>query len=247
MASQTDRAEYNKYSAFIIEEASLRHLAGIIASTQLTAKYTVHYSSNLVSEYDAIEDIIELPNTSASPIVKLAIKGADTVGGVSLEMKVDADTSKPNTCYSISGDRRGVVLLKQNLDEWFTEIKPWYSRFSLVNFGTAAVIALLGSMFAFILLLTIPMMVAFLSGQMSFWYRLDLMRAVLIIGAILIVSSLIIAAVKPRMFPVGTFAIGYGVKRLRNAESLRNMIGSGVILAALVNVFVALLMAASGS
>jgi hypothetical protein len=113
-------------------------------------------------------------------------------------MRIDDDLSAE---YIISGPQRDVIYFGEKLDHWIASCRQWYSAFFSSNLGVIPAIA------AFFL----PFLAAnWVSKNLPLKFGSISPLPIVVFCAVILLEIGIY-----NLFPRGTFAIGYGLKRHR--------------------------------
>jgi hypothetical protein len=206
--------------AFVVDANLLRRLATILSETSDKLEYTVKYSDGTSVHYPDIEDVIGQPNSKERSIVSLiAGPGDERVKSAYVNLK---KIGSPSLEYTINGTQRDVIYFADQLDDWVSAVRQWYSP---LFFSAGAVLGIV----AFLLPLYIWGRVSPIffpnppTGDWRSWVQ------VLALVAMWAAEYYVL-----KLFPRGVFAIGRGEKQHQFFVFVRNavLIGFAVSVAA---------------
>ena len=223
--------------AFVVNRDLLRRLAAILSETSNTLEYTVKYSDGTSVHYPKIEDVIGQPNSKERSIVSLIAGPADErAKSAYVSLKKNGS---PSLEYTINGTQRDVVYFADQLDDWVSAVRQWYSPF----FSSDTVGALNMPTFSgagavlFIVAIFLPIYVwgrvspIFLpnapNGDWRSWVQLLALVAMWATEYYLF-----------KLFPRGVFAIGRGEKQHQFVVFVRNAVLIGLAVSVAASFFV---------
>lgn len=205
--------------AFVVDANLLRRLAVILGEISNKLEYTVKYSGGTSVHYNNIEDVIGQPNSKERSIVSL-IAGPVDERSQSAYVNLKKIGS-PSLEYTINGTQRDVIYFADQLDDWVSAVRQWYSPF--LSSGAAGATPSGAGLVLFISAIVVPMYVLgritpilfpnAKSGDWQSWAEL-----LLLIGMWTAEYYLF------KLFPQGVFAIGYGEKQHRFFVLVRNVV-----------------------
>lgn len=244
--TQTTKIRSHKI-ACVIDEIALRQLGRILSEIDAPPCFTVSLEDGTKLEFDAVEKVIDMANSKTNPIVgidaRVRDKGQDKEIAVYLANPLM--TGSP-VYYSIAGSQQECILWSRQLDEWVSEAKAWYSRIANVDFVTFNFGLLVGLILALFVVAAIYILLGGVSTENGGDAKSEdssPLNAILILAAVMaFLLGSILNVVRNRLFPVWTFAIGYGKKRYEGQKRLREFIGVAVIVSFLINVLAALVL-----
>jgi hypothetical protein len=181
-----------------------------------------------------VEELQSFPNTSGREItaVYISTSGWDKPR-VTVWLK---DTSRfaPITFEVEDDDERTVIALSDKLGRWANDLRQWYSPFAHRTSGdTVGLSTLIG-------LLLISAAIFFPLARLIGPHPSDVgwvWGAALGIFSV-IVSAMLVTKVQWALFPVGSFAIGEGIRRHDRTVKLRGLWGSVLGVAILIGLVV---------
>src|SRR5258707_11603388 len=113
--------------AFVVNADLLRRLATILGETSDKLEYTVKFSDGTSVHYHDIEEVIGQPNSKERSIVSLIAGPADErVRSAYVNLKKNGS---PSVEYTINGTQRDVIYFADQLDDWVSAVRQWYSPF----------------------------------------------------------------------------------------------------------------------
>jgi len=194
--------------AFVVNADHLRRLATVLGEASKQREYTVGFSDGTSVRYDDVEDIIKLPNSEEHSITSL-IAGTPEEGNQTAFVTLrKSDPESPTVEYTLGGPQRNVVYLGAQLDDWVAAIRQWYSFAR--SFEAA------GAVFAFTALFA-PFIVWGYAFQFLLPQSVRTLPWVKYLVIILYVAEYGIF----KLFPRGTFAIGWGATREQFLAAVR--------------------------
>ena len=133
MTSTSATRTFARRLAFVVDDLALRQLDEILAKVSDKRVFSVVLKGNISNEYESAESVLRIPNSKDREIRRLTINtpwGSTPRATISLIGDSDFDTVK----YDISGDYKEIFIISSDLDEWISEVKPWYSRIATTDF-----------------------------------------------------------------------------------------------------------------
>ncbi len=229
--------------AYVIDDIALRQLSRIFAEIEGEEIYTVAFTDGTKQTFNSIEPIINLPNSSRNPIKEIeAATVAKSGARINLALGSLA-FGKRTIDYTVSGSEQQCRLLAWEIEEWIDETKSWYSRLAttdFVNFNITLVVTLFMALFVIAVIYVALIGIdsnsdsgdddSPLSGNSILGFALVMALAI----------GLVLNIVRNRLFPVSTFAIGYGKKRHEEKQRLREFVGITIVLSFLINILAAI-------
>jgi hypothetical protein len=209
--------------AFVVTPDLLKRLAVILGEISGALEYTAKFSDGTSVHYDKIEDIIGQPNSDERAIVSLIAGPADgDAKSVYVNLKKN---DSPSLEYTINGAQRDVIYFADQLDDWVSATRQWYSPFVSSTFSLAGLV-LLG------VVIFLPIYawehISRLSGALGKggsyqWIAVPSMVAMWVAEYFVF-----------QLFPRGTFAIGQGERRHQFFIYIRRTVIVGSLLSILI-------------
>lgn len=197
--------------AFRCDEDALRNVWRTVSETQDKApRITVEASDGSTLFIDDIEGLLAFRNARRRTINSIVIE-AQKGDGVTAQIRWKGG-SIPWIATYVSGEDKEVLYLHSQLWEILKSCEVW---FRMVHFG--------GVRFVTSFLMGVPGLIYLGRG----WYGT---ATILMWGALIIASPLV-----NWLFPPHSFLTGDGVRRWDNAKSARSVIGTVVVLGAIVS------------
>jgi hypothetical protein len=212
--------DFGYQSAFIVDEAALRRLDGIVREHSEGLAYRVMLSDRTTLQPPQFEDVLGLTNSASREIRKISV---ETLYGAALriELSIDADGGWSKTLeFTVRGEEKDVVFVSGKLEEWASTVTQWYGLISFPRVWMV-IFQVYGSFAGVVLILT---------GD---WLHWSLARRVVasIIGLVLIATAFALSLLRRWVFPPGIFAIGDGQKRLATFQTRQKVFTLETILA----------------
>jgi hypothetical protein len=134
------RRSYARPGAFVLDAKALTDLERILASTGQPRSYNVRLRDGTSDTYDALEPVLQLPNSKPRAIRSLSAVAADQ--SWTRRVTVELDGRLAEIGFELNADSADVASLNEKLDEWAMGVRPWYSRIAQIKWGTVALAVL---------------------------------------------------------------------------------------------------------
>jgi hypothetical protein len=227
------KAEKTKYSkaAIIITEEELKRLDAIAAQVDQARYYVVNAHGDLTVNCENIDELLRFLKTSASP-VKQMIVNTNPVNNRSLSLlaSIGRNSVLP-IYYQVKGSETEVPYITSVLDEWISDIKPWYSWITRTDVVMVLMAVIVGIDFPIVALAFI----AYAQVHPGEIFTLTLganTATYFFAGGIPVVAIALLGValnrVKSRIFPKSVLAIGEGLRRHKRVVFFRRAIGVGL-------------------
>lgn len=220
------RAQVSRAHAFVLREQSIRKIWGVLEEHVGTVAATARCTDELVRTFSSVEDLLNYENATSKRILSLRLDAQSNDGKISAELAF-AEHSWGTIELAVRGDEFAVSRLKDQLDDVFEGLRPWYWRFSRLDFFYIIGGAVL---FAYVLLNAYALGKPRSEFEMS-WSRALLMTLVTI--SIFAAIGFVIFGLNQlsrRYFPLAMFATGQGQARYAQDETVRWAIFVGFVI-----------------
>lgn len=233
--------------AYVIDEVALRQLQRILSETGVGCEYTIALEDGSQMTFDDVEDVISMPNSKINPIERISAASWNMLEKMRISMELRPGLYGGAIEYMTSGTEQQCIAWSRKLDEWVDEAKTWYSRIAVTDFvmfmlGSSLVLAFVVLLFGSIFLLV--------RGESTDSESDDGSSLVIAIFGLVVFTTfalgLILNVIRTRLFPIATFAIGYGKKRHEGTQRLREFVGITIIVSFLVNILAAIILGVAG-
>jgi len=200
---------------FLVDEESLRRLQSLLKEVNGSPEYKVKFSDGSTVRYTDVKEIISQSNSDRRFIVAViaSVEGHPRKSAF-LTMR---DDPLPSVEYTIRGPQRDVIYFADKLDDWVASCRQWYSVVLTSNLNI-----IIGFVF-----LILPLILGAWVAR-AFPFKIGTVSP---LPLITIVAAYAIEIWTAKLFPRGTFAIGWGSKR----HQVLNIIRNGVLLAFVVS------------
>jgi hypothetical protein len=204
--------------AFLVDSENLQSLEKLLSEIKGERDYKVKFSDGSTIKYSEVDDVLGQPNSDKRFIVSLLASVEGNTGqSAFVSMRNDPE---PSVEYTINGPQRNVIYFADKLDDWIASSKQWYSVFYSSRLVLLPVIG------AFILPFYLSDKAETLFPAQKSW-----------IGLTTIVAVIAAEIGFFKLFPRGTFTIGYGTKR----HQMFNYVRSGLIVTFVLSIIAGLI------
>jgi hypothetical protein len=238
--------------AFVLDDDLIRRLVNILVreTSEGSKADEISHHEDIVCEatfFDgtemqnaSVEDILALPNSRRSRIKAIRVSTLYR-SRVRASIRFNNQRIAP-VSYYLSGENRDVLVLSDKLDDFLPQIRPTWSplaRFSFVMFFVILYIAsfTLASLYLAFSYVFFPNELSGTTSE-SPPGSTSLFLAVVFL---IFVVGLVLDWIRTKLFPMGTFAIGQGVKRSRNLNFARGVFLTAIIIPVLLELIFILL------
>jgi hypothetical protein len=216
--------EFSFRAAFVLDQAALERVMHILREVSEDVEFRVHCSDGSTKYPSSSEEFLSLANTSDQAITRISL--ATTYARsprVSIDMRNDFEMGPSIEC-TVDGQDKDVVFLGHRLSEWVSTIRQTYSP---VAFSTPTGYGLVG--------LSYFLGTGLLIGSGMLFRKVSTPGAVGIgvLGILLVSAFWWGKRVRRRLFPIGLFAFGDGIRRHQESLSLRRQLSLAAILTAI--------------
>ncbi|MBN1965879.1 MAG: hypothetical protein JW910_14610 [Anaerolineae bacterium] len=231
--AKTTKSNYLRI-AFVLDERSLRQISAILADVSARINYGVKCLDNSEFETESIEDILNLPNTIERQILSISLR-TDWTTDPNIQITLRQDRSSFASLgaveYRISGNEKDVYFHSDRVESNLLNLRQWYTPFAvrdyvmiLLSFLGAISLGLVVSSVLITIGLSlasgIPMQSSSSSSiSSSFGWAMGIT-----ISALTIALGTALNSIRRRVFPVGEFLIGDGVRRHKRVQFARSLI-----------------------
>lgn len=234
MKASASRTFFNH--AFVLDESELRRIDTLLRKYSSEVTYEVMSKNRLAIRCSSVDEVINLPNPSETPIEEVSISTyfrnyiRITMNSNMLHYSVDVD------------DADSARLLVHDIESWFKELRPAYWWRAAGTDFQLLIVLLLSILAIPIAIMAIISVVTDISGTTI----VDSMLSHIGFSFILFVAMLLAYPLLLQLFPVATFAIGHGIKRMKNLGMWRRFFfGTSGIAGALLIAFITRLLGLS--
>jgi hypothetical protein len=193
--------------AFHADTEGLESLERVLSELKGAQEYQVRFSDGSTVKYLDVKDIVAQPNSGRRFIVAV-IASVEGRAGHSAFVTV-RDDPEPSVEYTINGPQKDVIYFADKLDDWIASCRQWYSPF----FSTLGVVPVVAA-------IILPL---YLAARISKVFPAKTGPLSLLPLLVMIVVGLAEYWIC-KLFPRGTFAIGYGAKRHQRFTFIRNSV-----------------------
>lgn len=203
--------------AFLVDAQDLRGLEALLKEFKGSLDYKVKFSDGSTVRYEDVEDVVSQTRQIVSVIASAEGHGRQSTF---LTMRIEP---QPSVEYTVNGPQRNVIYFAEKLDDWIASTRQWYSAFYSTNLNFIPAIS------AFIL----PFLATAWVGKALPWK----------VGATSPLPLVVLIAVAVaeywmfKMFPRGTFAIGFGIRKERWRAALRVSLAGAFVVSFIAGVF----------
>lgn len=229
MPTRTSQSRVS-HVAYVMDEESLRQVAGILFGISDQIEYTIECSDGSSIDYSLLDDVLAFQNPKNRRVTGLSLN-TSWQQEPHIQMRFKGRSAVPIE-YTVRGEEKDVFYLSGRLDEAIAALRRWYSPVAYFDFMWAA---LVGFLLGTIATLVVAAWTRRSGGESI---RSDLLTLALFLTAILAVLALgaLLNFVRNRLFPVAAFAIGGGAARYGLVVFWRRALGIGFVLALLASV-----------
>ncbi len=226
-------AEDSYFSVLILREKDLSKINEILRGfldSGASLSFYFDCSDKITREYDSITDAKKYENQNERRITSLWIYGRSKSPERWVSIRI-AGRRLSNVTISLKGPGMAVASCMKKIEEWLTEMRPWYARFAsptVYFFGPALVMLL----FCFGIIAWKAV-----TGKMDnkpLEFTPQFLLTIIASGLFGVVSTVMLNAFHNWLFPVVVFAIGQGDEREKRLASWRSvvlgLIGLGLIV-----------------
>lgn len=228
-------AKFEANQAFVIKSKDITKIWKLLEDNGMIVEASISCSDQLIRKFTNCETLAQYDNPKRMRITALEISG------LSKEPYEKADISIGRSNYtpisvSIRGEESSVALMRMTLADIIDGIKPWYSRFAIIDLWYPLTIILFAGLFILQMmlpsnpqkhgvtfdkaLLTLSIAIVFLGGIAAIYWGINKIQAY--------------------CFPRATFAIGEGEKEYSFLEQIRWVVIIGFMVSVVASIFVAI-------
>jgi hypothetical protein len=242
----------SKRMAFVVDESVLRRLDEVL-KTWGDPSYEVQAKDGTVTPCPDLDCLLDQSNSQSRAITRISAESRPMKRDVQSYQHLNVnlnDSRFDNVDYRVVGDSDRVFILANRLDEWLTEIRPWYAPIAALDRSdvTTFFLAPLSSIMV-IFLVALGVLIGLQVQSIGTHFDMPVGSAILggvgaaVFTYILISLGTHLGPVKDRLFPLATFAIGYGQKRYEQMRKIHDIALRSVVLAIVVGVIVKIISA----
>ncbi|WP_027858201.1 hypothetical protein [Marinobacterium jannaschii] len=228
-STYSDKSEH----AFVLHDNDLRKLWQKLEAYGCSVTATVKFSDKVERKITNIEDLLSFENSKKRSIQSIKFQSHSEHGHNRTSIEFDSSIYRTITVSS-SGDDELVTKVSDELTEFTSGIKPWYSSVSRLDvFWLIFVPFVLAFMFA-------DMMHASSAEDVALTFKQSAtaIGAIAAIGLGLYLSHKLLSTWKNYLFPIASFAIGQGAKRYKTQDQFRFTAVIGFIVSIAASLFV---------
>ena len=197
--------------AFVFGEDALQRLLATLApfSEEIELKVTCSDGSTL--EPGSASELLDLPNPPYRKITSLAVSNHILRSKVHADLTLNVDEwfiSSSSVTYTLRGEDADVLQLDRDVNDWLTLMRQWYSPIAFP--GMPSVMLSLGAWAA-------GWLIAWSARNISakhqvFWFS---------VGLLLQAFAWTNWWIRKKLFPIGVFEIGDGIRRHQALRDFR--------------------------
>ena len=205
--------------AFVIKNEDLKKIDSLFKKFNAEPEYSVETVDGFRTTYYNLDDVLNLENPSSNSIERVKISGRSA--NPSWQAWIIFGKGRiANIRYSITIEDRINQMISELIGTRIEAVKPWYSRLSRTDFISYTMAMFSGAIIVSWLLIAIGFFET--SGEEITTEEDALVKllTVLIIGAVFGLGWLL-NKFRSKFFPIGTFAIGQGLRRYEVLEKIR--------------------------
>ncbi|MEP7289901.1 MAG: hypothetical protein ABI947_29500 [Chloroflexota bacterium] len=228
----------------MLDEIHLRELDDILAQLDQPRHYEVTAADSTALRCNDVETLVRqtIPTRSLIKEIEVTTPISERPNArLVLRKATDQDT----IYYALNGSETEVPYLSVRLNEWIATLEPWYARWTRFNILFALSAVLLTLALALVCVIGGLYVWSLSRGISVAWAKpIDPTLTLYVTGitlVILIGMAVVLGALRARLLPSTTFAIGYGLQRhkrvvqLRRAGSAIFAIGFALLCGIIVN------------
>jgi hypothetical protein len=216
--------EFSFRAAFVLDQPALERALHILREVSGDVELRVHCSDGSRKYPSSSEELLSLPNTSDQAITRIWLATTYTTSPrVSIDMRNDFEMGPSIEC-TVDGQDKDVVFLGHRLSEWVSTIRQSYSAIAFSS-PTSYGFVLVSYVFGTVLL----------GAAFHLFRDVSAPRAlgIGVVGVSLASAPWWGKRVRRRLFPIGLFAVGDGIRRHQQSVSLRRQLSLGATLVAI--------------
>jgi hypothetical protein len=262
MASITKRKNLKK--AFIIDEYFLKLLNIKLLQHVKEVEYKIECADGSSYSYSDVEHLLQFPNSRGRHIEELVTSSPLVINVEEKHTLPQIDDEAPTETisivvpnmqsiqvtitfqayptifwnasmtyaitYRVQGDNdRDVFYLGELIEEIVLNTRPWYSPLAYISFPALYLIVFLPYLALYWILVIVDIIDRTESSA----------SAGMLLNFLFVIMLIYFAAefVRNKIFPIGVFSIGDGIKRQGQLEVVRNLLFAGTILPILIGLF----------
>ena len=220
------RAQVSRTHAFVLREQSVRKIWRILEEHIGAVEAIARCADELVRTFGGVEELVDYENAASKRILSLELDARSNDRKISAELSF-ADHSWGTIALELRGDESAVSQLKGQLDDVFEGLRPWYWRFSRVDFFYI----IGGAAFFMYALVNV-----YVQGKPRSQLELSWSKALLLTLAVISIIAAIGLAIfglnrlRVRYFPLAVIATGQGQARYAQDETVRWVIFVGFMV-----------------
>lgn len=214
--------------AFLISERDLKKFDSSFQELPGEIKYSVETEDGFERDYDTLEEVLSLENSSSNPIKELTLSSI-SYNPFSRAMLSFKKGNYNNIYLDLQTENEKAPLIFKSIEDKIEGTKPWFSFLAKADFINYTIG---GFVILSILLWILIAFDYFQSNSNEADPQTDALGkivAILIIGGFFFIGWLF-NKVRDRVFPSGTFAIGQGLKRNSTLENVRWVVFVGGLI-----------------
>ena len=229
------QSTYNDKSvhAFVLHENDLRNIWQKLETYGGNVTATVQFSDNVARNVHNIEGLIDFENSNKRAILNIKLESlSDERDSRTI---IEFDNSSYRTIAVISsGNDDLVTRVSDELPEFISGLKPWYSSISRLDIFWLIFVP-------FVLAFTFADMMHTSSSQnvaLTFSQSATVVGMVALAGLALYLFHKLLSSWKNYLFPIASFAIGQGAKRYDTQDKFRFTVVIGFFVSIVASLFV---------
>lgn len=201
--------------AFVLKEADVRKVWELLQLHIGTVACSGECADGITRQFGDVDKILEFNNAKQKGFKRIVFDSMSEDRSNFANLEFSENRWKPIS-VRISGSEEVVVKLKGEIEDVIHGMRPWYSRFTRVDFFYVG-LAILSPLSGFLLVLSQGRRIKSLTMNGAIQAFVGSTVLVFVIG----VSIWILNKLRERLFPICCFALGQGKDRYATQEKIR--------------------------
>ena len=231
--------------AFVLDEERLLQLDDILLQLEKPRLYEITFVDDYAVQVHDVKSVLRQADNHKYPIKEIDVT-TPIAEKPNARVIVSKAREQGTVYYSIAGSETEVPYLDLRLDEWISEIRPWYAGLVKLDiiFTLAAVLCLASLLLVvFFGVIDVWLFSRGIPIPVSVPKPIEPSLALTVAGLILVlllVTAVILSAVRGWLFPTVLFALGPGLRIFRRIVRARRVVAGllAVIFTLLCGIFV---------
>ncbi|MYM40655.1 hypothetical protein [Duganella qianjiadongensis] len=226
---------FSTTSVFVLRIEDVETFVQFLVQDLPRMKFSIKCSDTITRYFDNFGELKAYTNPERAAIQQLRIRAVDDTGEQTAVFMFNSDTHS-NVTLSLDGEVDLVTKLNQYWEDFVAGRRPWYSWICTASWGM-----IVYGGWLLLAIIAILIMLAKTKAPIKWeWPKegmpLEGWGKSFILGSIPALIVVAIERVKKTYFPTGTFAIGDGVNRHANQETVRTVIIAGFVISIITTV-----------